>query len=81
MHELDDLNGLHCGELAEISHYTSELLPAKFYELGLQPGAKIMLQHKAPFNGPICIQVLENDTLIAIRKSEARSIIIIRKAI
>lgn len=72
------LSNLSCGDRAEISHYDSGLLPAKFYEMGLQPGAKVIIRHKAPLNGPVCINVLENDSLIAVRISEASQIIVRR---
>jgi ferrous iron transport protein A len=76
MHDLISLNSLTSGECGEISHYESASLPAKFYELGLQPGALVFLQHKAPLQGPICLHVLETDTLIALRRSEAKRIIV-----
>lgn len=72
------LSNLSCGDRAEISHYDTALLPAKFYEMGLQPGALVLIRHKAPLNGPVCINVLENDSLIAVRMSEANQIIVRR---
>lgn len=72
------LSDLTCGDTAEISYYDTGLLPVKFYEMGLQPGAQILIQHKAPLNGPVCINILENDSLIAVRMSEASQIIVRR---
>lgn len=65
------LSHLACGDFAEIFQEDSGMLPAKFYEMGLQPGARIRMKHKAPWNGPICVRILDNDSLVAVRKSEA----------
>ncbi|SMC72674.1 FeoA family protein [Moheibacter sediminis] len=67
---------LKIDESARISGYTSEEIPVKLYELGLLPGSEIILKKRLPFGGPICIQMTENDNLIALRKSEASSILI-----
>ena len=66
-----NLGNLNSGDRAKISELDSETLPAKFYELGFVPGALIEVKYKAPFNGPICINIIANNTLIALRKSEA----------
>lgn len=76
MQKQTTLSKLSCGDSAEISHYNSDLLPAKFFEMGLQPGALIQIRNKAPLNGPVCINILENDSLIAVRQSEANQIIV-----
>lgn len=52
-----------------------EELPAKFYELGFTPGTAIQIKHKAPLHGPICVNIIQDNTLIAIRKSEATLIL------
>lgn len=67
---------LKIDESATIKGYTSEEIPVKLYELGLLPGSKIILKKRLPFGGPVCIQMTENQNLIALRKSEAKSIII-----
>ncbi|MFD2742002.1 MULTISPECIES: FeoA family protein [Sphingobacterium] len=66
-----NLGSLITGEKAKISQLDTESLPAKFYELGFVPGALVEVKHKAPFHGPICINIIANNTLIALRKSEA----------
>lgn len=67
---------LKIDEPATIKGYTSEEIPVKLYELGLLPGSEIILKKRLPFGGPLCIQMTENQNLIALRKSEASSIII-----
>ena len=68
------LDKLKIGDLAKINTIQSTEIPAKFYELGFYPGSVIEVKHKAPLNGPICVNVVENNALIAIRKSEAKFI-------
>lgn len=67
---------LKIDEPATIKGYTSEEIPVKLYELGLLPGAQIVLKKRLPFGGPVCVQMTENQNLIALRKSEANSILI-----
>lgn len=69
------LDKLNKGDEAIIDSFTNDSLPAKFYELGFAPGSTITVKHKAPFNGPICINIQHDDSLIAIRKSEAALIL------
>lgn len=74
MQNIVNLAVLKPGERVKISHLDTILLPAKFYELGFIPGSTVEIQHKAPLNGPICVHILDMDSLIAIRKSEAQLI-------
>lgn len=67
---------LKIDEFATIKGYTSEEIPVKLYELGLLPGSEIVLKKRLPFGGPLCVQMTENQNLIALRKSEANSILI-----
>jgi ferrous iron transport protein A len=69
------LDKLNKGDEAVIDSFINDSLPAKFYELGFAPGSAITIKHKAPFNGPICINIKHDDSLIAIRKSEAALIL------
>jgi ferrous iron transport protein A len=50
-----------------------EIMPSplkiNLMELGFLPGKKITLQHLAPSGGPMAFQM--DDTLLALRKSEA----------
>ncbi|MBE8712277.1 FeoA family protein [Sphingobacterium hungaricum] len=73
------LDKIKIGEQVSVTDFKSLELPAKFYELGFFPGSIVEVKYKAPFNGPICLKIIDNDTLIAIRKSEAK--LIITKAI
>ncbi len=59
-----------------ISGFSSEDIPMKFYELGLIPGSFVTLKKRLPFGGPVCIQLMESVNLIALRDTEARSILI-----
>lgn len=69
------IDKLQSGDSAVIDSFLTDDLPAKFYELGFTPGATIKINQKAPLNGPICINIIENNTLIAIRKTEASLIL------
>lgn len=69
------LDKLKKGDKATIISYTNDDLPAKFYELGFTPGALIQVKHRAPVHGPICVNILKDNTLIAIRKAEASLIL------
>jgi len=64
------------GQLATITGYASEEIPVKLYELGLLPGSKIVLKKRLPFGGPLCIEMAENQNLIALRKTEANALLI-----
>lgn len=69
------LDKLKKGEKATITSYANDDLPAKFYELGFTPGAIVQIKHKAPMHGPICVNIIKDNTLIAIRKTEASLIL------
>lgn len=70
------LDLLKKGEKAVIRSFASNELPAKFYELGFTPGTAIEVKHIAPLKGPVCINIIAHDSLIAIRKTEAKQILI-----
>lgn len=69
------LNNLKKGDLVKIDSFKDSDLPAKFFELGFVPGAIIEIKHKAPFNGPICVNIVQDNTQIAIRVTEASTIL------
>ncbi len=69
------LDKLKRGEQATIIAFQNDELPAKFYELGFTPGATIQIKHKAPLHGPICVTIMADQTLVAIRKTEASLIL------
>ncbi len=73
------LKDLNVGELATITGYSSEDIPAKFYEMGFIPGTDIEVKNKAPFGGPICISIMSNKSLLALRRVEASQILIEKK--
>lgn len=73
------LKDLNVGELATITGYASEDIPAKFYEMGFIPGTDIEVKNKAPFGGPICISIMSNKSLLALRRAEAIQILIEKK--
>ncbi|MBV7440145.1 ferrous iron transport protein A [Weeksellaceae bacterium TAE3-ERU29] len=70
------LTDLKRGEKAKVSGFTSEDIPAKFFELGIVPGAEIEYKMKAPFSGPVCIALCKNDCMLALRKAEAQCILV-----
>ena len=69
------LDKLKKGEKAIIVSFQNDELPAKFYELGFTPGTTIQIKHKAPLHGPICVNIVNDHTLIATRKTEASFIL------
>ncbi len=69
------LNKLKRGVKAKIISFENNNFPAKFFELGFIPGALIEVKHKAPFDGPICVNIIQNNTLIALRVTEASTIL------
>ena len=70
------LDLLEVGEQATICQLDSSVIPSKFYEMGLLPGTVIEVKHRAPFHGPIGLQISNSKILIAIRKSEALHIFV-----
>ncbi len=73
------LKDLKIGELAEIAGYKSDDIPAKFYEMGFIPGTSLQVKNKAPFGGPICISIISNKSVLALRRNEADKILINKK--
>lgn len=73
------LKDLKIGDLGEITGYNSDDIPAKFYEMGFIPGTQLQIKNKAPFGGPICISIVSNKTVMALRRTEAEKILINKK--
>ena len=67
---------LKIGESGRVSGFNSEDVPMKLYELGIVPGTFITLKKRLPFKGPISIQVMDSTNQIALRSTEASSILI-----
>lgn len=65
--KLNDLPLKHSAEIVLIEGDTEKL--NRLTELGLRSGKQIQVLQKAPFNGPIVIQV--EQSLIALRSEEA----------
>ncbi len=57
-----------------VKHILDNHLSPKLVEFGILPGAQFLVLNKAPFNGPIFIQIDNNR--IALRKREAAFIIV-----
>jgi len=76
MKSIQTIFDLKPGDSGKISGFSSEEVPMKFYELGLIPGSFVTLKKRLPFGGPVCIQLLESSNMIALRNTEARSILI-----
>lgn len=76
MSEIQTISDLKIGDSGRISGFSSEDVPMKFYELGLIPGSFVTLKKRLPFRGPVCIQLMKSSNLIALRNTEARSILI-----
>lgn len=67
---------LKVGESGRISGFTSQDIPMKLYELGLIPGTFITLKKRMLFGGPVCIQISNSASQIALRSTEANAILI-----
>jgi len=78
MQKKSNLAALNVGDKARISALEAEELPSKFLEMGLMPGSVVEVRHKAPFNGPIGLQILSSNVLVAIRRAEAAHILVER---
>jgi len=68
---LSDLNINQAGVIKEISEHK---VSGKLFEFGVLPGSTFKVLSKAPFHGPIFIQV--ENLKIALRRSEAIHIIV-----
>lgn len=61
-------------QLGVIKEIMENHLSAKLIEFGILPGVQFSIINKAPFNGPIFIQIDNNR--IALRRKEAAFIIV-----
>lgn len=69
--KLSQIDNLFSGTIIQI---LENAFSGNLFEFGIVPGAKLTLIRKAPFNGPVYIKV--DDSLIALRRSEADSILV-----
>lgn len=72
--ETTSLSTLGIGHPARIESFTDELVELKMLEMGLVPGEVVMVERFAPSGDPIAIRI--SDSLIGIRKDEAKHIIV-----
>lgn len=77
--KLQSLVDLNKGERAKIVGFTTEDIPAKFYEMGIMPGVEVEYKHSAPFDGPVCIFLSKECCKLALRKVEAKCILVNKK--
>ena len=68
------LNTLTKGESGIIDSFSDDSLSLKLMEMGCLPGTQIEVTNIAPLGDPIAITV--NDYQLALRKSEAKTVII-----
>ncbi len=61
-------------QMGVIKRILDNPIAAKLLEYGILPGAQFCILNKAPFNGPIFIQIDTNR--IALRRNEAEFIIV-----
>ncbi len=57
-----------------VKHIVENHISTKLVEFGILPGVQFLVLNKAPFNGPIFIQIDNNR--IALRRKEAAFIIV-----
>ena len=66
------LSKLQIGQKAKVTEIRSPELELALMKLGLLRGDEIRMNHQAPWNGPLALQV--NGTQIALRRSDAEHI-------
>lgn len=79
MDDLISLAELKVGDKAVITGFSTEDVPIKFHEMGFLPGTKITLVRKAPLNGPFCVVLGDDISIIVLRKREATCVRVERK--
>ncbi len=70
------LSDLKVGEIAIVVGFSSEDIPTKLYEIGIVPGAQLLVYKKAPFNGPVCISMGKEECKLALRMNEANVVLV-----
>jgi ferrous iron transport protein A len=71
-----NLTELLINKTALIIGFDEHQLPIKLLELGLVPNSYIKLIQKAPFGGPLLLELGKEKNRIAIRKEQAKLILI-----
>jgi ferrous iron transport protein A len=73
------LDSLSAGTRHEVSHVSLRgVLGDRLVELGFTPGAPVQLLRRAPFGGPLQVQV--RDFVLSLRRADARLIYIAEPA-
>lgn len=70
------LSELKRGQKAIIKGFSDAEMPTKFFEMGLLPGVELELLFAAAFCDPLCISCGKERCCLALRKAEARSVLI-----
>lgn len=65
---------LKIGQKALIKTLTDKELQLKLMDMGCLPGTDITVSFKAPYNGPICVEVCGSK--LALRRNEAASVVV-----
>lgn len=65
---------LETGQQAKIKLLSDKELQLKLMDMGCLPGSDISVAFKAPYDGPICVEVCGSK--LALRRNEAASVII-----
>ena len=69
-----NLAQLAVGETATICCLKDEEMSLKLIEMGCLPGSEVQVAYKAPWNGPICIEVCGYN--LSLRMDEAATILL-----
>ena len=69
-----NLAQLAVGETATICCLKDEEMSLKLIEMGCLPGSEVHVAYKAPWNGPICIEVCGYN--LSLRMDEAATILL-----
>lgn len=73
-HPQRNLTQLSIGERATICCLKDEEMSLKLMEMGCLPGTEVEVVYKAPWNGPICIEVCGYN--LSLRQDEASTIML-----
>lgn len=69
------LSSLKIGEKGIVVGFTDQVLSLKLLEMGVLPGVELIISQLAPFGDPIAVKLA--DYLLALRKDEASTILVI----
>ncbi len=72
--KLTNLADVPVGFLGTIDQFTTDEMPVKLLEMGLLPGNDVLVKNRAPFHGPLHVQVSGYN--LALRKEEAAFLLV-----